>query len=760
VLERDIDARDEAVPLDRINEILEPVKRLRFVILDACRDNPFVRSMRRTLATRTVRSGYGEIDERSLPPNTLVAYAQRAGATAEDGTGLNSPYTTALLKHLPTPGLDVELALRRVRDDVLMTTRNRQEPFKYGSLGGTELALVAAAQQAQPAPDPKISPASEAERAWSAVKDTKSLTVLKGFVARYKDTIYADLAGARIEDLEKQVAVVQPPKEPVLQPRSKPVYSAAETLERVMPAVVAVQVKRPGTTGNPSVALPRVPKGAAFEEFFEDFFNGKGGRATDQDNEITYASGFIISDEGLIVTSLTRIEPTQEVSVIVDDGANYKAKLVGRDPQTHIVLLKIDSNRKFPSVTFANRSVALGEQVLKASNPFGLQGSASVAKVSGWQTVDELPQSIELNTPIKKGEGGAAIFDLDGEVVGVVYSSRPDEKGTDHPGYAVPANVVAYVVDQLRRSGAVSDEPGLANEFKRTREISSAPNSALLIEVPRASTNNAEASVVFISGYTGSGAERKTSALGSGFVVDGTEGIVVTNNHVVEGADEIVVNFNDGSKLKVDKVLGRDIKTDLAVLKVTPKMPLTNVVFGSASKIRVGDRVMAIGTPFERGGLVTLGIISAKQRDINSGPYDDYLQTDAPINKGNSGGPLFNMNGEVIGVNTAIISPSGGSIGIGFAVPSDTARGEVRRGWLGVKDPNFERRHRRCPWCDGAYRGAYRQRNPRWPGRQGRDSGWRCDPQIRWQGCDLHAWAAAPRGPNADRQGCRLGDPA
>src|SRR5262245_52079223 len=189
-------------------------------------------------------------------------------------------------------------------------------------------------------------------------------------------------------------------------------------------------------------------------------------------------------------------------------------------------------------------------------------------------------------------------------------------------------------------------------------------------------------------------AERKVSSLGSGFVIDGKDGIVVTNNHVIDGADEIIVNFNDGSKLKVDKVLGKDTKTDLAVLKVTPKKPLPAVGFGSSNKMRVGDWVMAIGNPFGLGGSVTVGIISAKQRDSNSGPYDDYLQTDAAINKGNSGGPLFNMDGEVIGVNTAIISPTGGSIGIGFAVPSDTALvvidqlrqfGETRRGWLGVK---------------------------------------------------------------------------
>jgi len=188
--------------------------------------------------------------------------------------------------------------------------------------------------------------------------------------------------------------------------------------------------------------------------------------------------------------------------------------------------------------------------------------------------------------------------------------------------------------------------------------------------------------------------DRKVSSLGSGFVIDGKEGLVVTNNHVIDGAEEIVVNFHDGSKLKVDKIIGKDTKADLALLKVTPKKPLEDVKFGSSADIEVGDWVLAIGNPFGLGGSVSVGIISAKSRDINSGPYDDYLQTDAAINKGNSGGPLFNMKGEVVGVNTAIISQTGGSIGIGFAVPSDTVAavidqlkqyGAPRRGWLGVK---------------------------------------------------------------------------
>jgi serine protease Do len=185
---------------------------------------------------------------------------------------------------------------------------------------------------------------------------------------------------------------------------------------------------------------------------------------------------------------------------------------------------------------------------------------------------------------------------------------------------------------------------------------------------------------------------RKTNSLGSGFIVD-TAGIVVTNNHVIADADEINVIMNDGTKIKATLV-GVDKKTDLAVLKFTPIKPLVAVKFGDSDKLRLGEWVIAIGNPFSLGGTVTAGIVSARNRDINSGPYDSYIQTDAAINRGNSGGPLFNLDGEVIGVNTLIISPSGGSIGIGFAVPSKTVVGvvdslrqfgELRRGWLGVR---------------------------------------------------------------------------
>ncbi len=185
---------------------------------------------------------------------------------------------------------------------------------------------------------------------------------------------------------------------------------------------------------------------------------------------------------------------------------------------------------------------------------------------------------------------------------------------------------------------------------------------------------------------------RKTNSLGSGFIVD-TSGVVVTNNHVIADADEINVIMNDGTKIKAELV-GVDKKTDIAVLKFKPVKPLIAVKFGDSDKLRLGEWVIAIGNPFSLGGSVTAGIVSARNRDISQGPYDNYIQTDASINRGNSGGPLFNLEGEVVGVNTLIISPTGGSIGLGFAVPSKTVAGvvdqlrqfgELRRGWLGVR---------------------------------------------------------------------------
>jgi serine protease Do len=186
--------------------------------------------------------------------------------------------------------------------------------------------------------------------------------------------------------------------------------------------------------------------------------------------------------------------------------------------------------------------------------------------------------------------------------------------------------------------------------------------------------------------------ERRMQSLGSGFIID-PSGLVVTNNHVIDGADEITVTLQDNTTLKAT-VVGRDETGDIALLRVKPDKPLPAVPFGDSSTARVGDWVLAIGNPFGLGGTVTAGIVSARGRDIHQGPYDDFIQTDAAINRGNSGGPLFDMDGQVIGMNTAIYSPSGGSIGIGFSIPANMVKnvvaqlrdfGHPRRGWLGVK---------------------------------------------------------------------------
>ena len=193
-------------------------------------------------------------------------------------------------------------------------------------------------------------------------------------------------------------------------------------------------------------------------------------------------------------------------------------------------------------------------------------------------------------------------------------------------------------------------------------------------------------------GGPGQGGPQRSEALGSGFVIS-EDGYIVTNNHVIEGADEITIEFFSGDKLKA-KLVGTDPKTDIALLKVESDKPLPFVTFGNSDLMRVGDWVMAMGNPLGQGFSVSAGIVSARGRELNPGAYDDFIQTDAAINRGNSGGPLFNMDGQVIGVNTAILSPNGGSIGIGFSMASNVVSkvadqlkefGETRRGWLGVR---------------------------------------------------------------------------
>jgi len=229
--------------------------------------------------------------------------------------------------------------------------------------------------------------------------------------------------------------------------------------------------------------------------------------------------------------------------------------------------------------------------------------------------------------------------------------------------------------------------------FAAVAEARPAPDgfSALVERLSPAVVNIATDRSVQASAQDGGGVAQRARSLGSGFVIDAS-GLIVTNNHVVAGAREIYVGFQDGSRLAAT-IAGRDAKTDIALLRVKPRKPLAAVSFGNSDDAKTGDWVLAIGNPFGLGGSVTAGIISARNRQLDAELYDDFIQTDAAINRGNSGGPLFDMDGRVVGLNSSLISPSGGSIGIGFAIPSNTAKtivaqlrqyGHVLRGWIGA----------------------------------------------------------------------------
>jgi Caspase domain len=244
-LERDIDVEDETVSLDRVNQLIEPAKRLRVVIMDACRDDPFASGMKRTVASRSIGRGLAKVDVTTA--DTLVAFAARAGSTAADGDGANSPYTSALLRHIATPGLDVRLALGRVRDQVMASTGGRQEPFVYGSLGGAEISLVSGGKATAAAP------ADPAAQVWQDTKDTKSPALLEQFINRFGDSFYASLARARLEELKNgQTASAQ--AYPSTTP-TKPAPSSSEVALRSAPA--------PTATSEPAIhfrdALSSVP---------------------------------------------------------------------------------------------------------------------------------------------------------------------------------------------------------------------------------------------------------------------------------------------------------------------------------------------------------------------------------------------------------------------------------------------------------------------------------------------------------------------
>jgi hypothetical protein len=254
VLEKDIDVEDETVSLDRVSQIIEQAKRLRVVIIDACRDNPFASGMKRTIGTRSIGRGLAKVDVTAA--DTLVAFAAKAGSTAADGDGANSPYTTALLRHLMTPGLDVRLALGRVRDQVIASTGGRQEPFVYGSLGGAEITLM-----------PGTAPAADsAAQIWADTKDTKNPALLEMFISRFGDSFYASLARARLEELKKIQTADLPSTPQVLASPTKSTSDVAALRSTPPPAPTADQMVR---FKEPLASLPFPMNGQSLEQLVE-----------------------------------------------------------------------------------------------------------------------------------------------------------------------------------------------------------------------------------------------------------------------------------------------------------------------------------------------------------------------------------------------------------------------------------------------------------------------------------------------------------
>jgi serine protease Do len=261
-----------------------------------------------------------------------------------------------------------------------------------------------------------------------------------------------------------------------------------------------------------------------------------------------------------------------------------------------------------------------------------------------------------------------------------------------HADTAIQGNGAVQMVPATFADLAAKVTPAVVNISSTHVETADSQQQEMPFDVPKGSPFEQFFKQFMENQNNGKPMKRKATALGSGFVVD-PAGYIVTNNHVIESATEIQVTTNDGVDHPA-KLIGADPKTDLALLKIETGKPLPYVQFGDSDKARVGDWVLAVGNPFGLGGTVTTGIISARSRDIHEGPFDDFLQIDASINQGNSGGPTFDMNGNVVGINTAIFSPSGGSVGIGFAIPANLAKpilaelkdkGSIQRGWLGVE---------------------------------------------------------------------------
>lgn len=752
-LKDEADLDFETLALSTIMKQMERESRTNLVFLDACRDNPLATNLARSMGTRSAKVGRG-LARIESGVGTLIAFATQPGNVALDGAGRNSPFTEALLKHIETPGLDVAVMMRRVRQKVFSQTNGSQVPWSTSSLTGeftfaahktpvvsndtgakvefdasaNELAFWNSVSASQ---DPKAfelflkkfpnsefatlarlnidrlkqarerkSPDQDTELElayWRSIQDSKDPAQFQSYLKRFPKGIFVDLAMLRLDGLR-----VKQEKPKPLSTLDLPTVAAADIVKSVKPATVVIKVQRSGEGAksfarNRRSQLPSLPKDHPLREFFDQLDKSQSEKPEKSDADTTSkrrlsasnGSGFLVSADGYVVTSHAVIANADTIDVHLDNGEQKRARLIGSDRQTDLALLKIEpGSEDYPWVSFAERSAYLDETLLALGNPFGLGTSVAAGRVVGWEAVSGGFDHVEVDGSINKGDSGGPLVDGSGSVLGVVVTYKLDGSNKTHRGYAVPANIAAEVINQLKRTGEVSDRTALERQQNRVRRISAAPAARLLAESDRSADLGrklqAAVGVVQLDG--------KKNA-GIGFFISG-EGHFVTANHVVTDARSFALIDQEGKKREA-KLIGRDPRSDLALLKAkdagtTPYLPF------ETRQSRLGDHVISFSrSPGPKVSVIS-GILSGRDRDTGVGPYG-FVQSDLRIEIGDSGAPLLNMRGEIVGVNMSILSPAGGSVGVSFAVPAKLARsvidqlrsaGDVKRGWLGVKIQN------------------------------------------------------------------------
>jgi S1-C subfamily serine protease len=419
-----------------------------------------------------------------------------------------------------------------------------------------------------------------------------------------------------------------------------------------------------------NISTLKVVEGGA--GFLERFFQDQIPRDFEQKS---LGSGFIIDEDGFILTYNREVDKTDEIKVTLADKRQFDAMVIGRDPETGLALIKIRAEPSLPVARLGDSSrLKVGQWVLAIGNPFGLGITASIGIIDNNYSDSAFSYLIRTTSSIHLGNKGGALINLKGEVVGI-NAFGPSQDFL--PGNAIPINMAKALVVELKKNGRVPDTK-LAQIKTRTMLSTqqfakeSYGNTSIVDKTQLENWINQEfilsriKSVVLIARNNG-------KPLGSGFIID-KDGFILTNEHIVEKVDRIKVKLVDEMEFNA-KIISRDPKADLALIRIKSNLPLEALPLGDSDKLEIGCWVVPIGHPFGPNIPVTAGIVSAKYRLIGGDAYDNFIQTDAPIRPRNGGGPLLNTAGEVVGVNTAFWSSKDGRVVMGFAIPINMVKG-------------------------------------------------------------------------------------